>query len=318
MRRNVIICSVLTAAMIMIPVLMLRERKAASTLQTENVSYEPQGNISVLRSVNGQIISISEREYLIGVLAAETDMTYHEEALKAQAVASYTYSLYMREKNLTEELNGAQISDDPQVHQGYLSPEERKEKWDNKFDEYEKTAGEIVDEVYGKAIYYDQKPILAVYHELNSGKTESAETVWNRNEPYLLQKESSGDRLSLEYTRQEVLSYDDFEELIGKIDGVKLNGEEKEWIGNLVKTESGYVKSVEVCGNKVASDDFRTALNLRSCSFSIICDEDEITIRTLGYGHMVGMSQYGADYMARQGADYEEILKYYYSNVEIQ
>lgn len=318
MRRNLIICAVLTAAMILIPVFMLRDKKTVSTVQTEVVSYEENGSISVMKSVNGKVLTVDEKEYLIGVLAAETDASYHEEALKAQAVASYTYALYMKSKNLSEELNGAQISDDPQVHQGYLTADERKKKWGNNFETNEKKIGEIVNEVYGKVIYFEDKPILAVYHALNSGKTQSAETVWKRKEAYLLQVESPGDRLSTDYSEKKEFTYDEFKKLISQIDGVKLSGEKEDWIGEVEKNESGYVKSVDICGCEVSSEDFRTALSLKSCFFSISDDEKSVVIRTVGNGHMVGMSQYGADYMARQGADYEEILKYYYSNVEIR
>ncbi len=318
MRRNLIICAILTASMILIPVFMLKEKKAVSTLQTQVYIEEKAEQISVMKSVNGKVVSMDEREYLVGVLAAETDLSYHEEALKAQVVASYTYSLYIREKDVSDELNGAQISDDPLVHQGYLSSEDRKKKWGDKFSEYEKKAEEIVNEVYGEAIYYDDKPILAVYHDLNSGKTESAETVWKRKEPYLLQVESPGDRLSSHYSTKKELSYDEFEKLISKIDGVELSGNKEKWIGEVEKTGSGYVKSVEVCGEEISSGDFRSVLGLKSCNFSITCDENKIIIRTVGNGHMVGMSQYGSDYMARQGADYEEILKLYYYNVEIR
>ncbi len=318
MRRNLIICAILTVSMILIPVFMLKEKRTVSTLQTQVVNNENSEQISVMKSTNGKVISVDEREYLIGVLAAETDLSYHEEALKAQVVASYTYSLYIREKDVSSELNGAQISDDPLVHQGYISPDERKKKWGEKFDEYENKAKRIVDEVYGEAVYYGDKPILAVYHDLNSGKTESAETVWKRKEPYLRQVESPGDRLSSQYSSKKELSYDEFKELISKIDGVELSGDKEKWVGEVAKNNSGYVKSVEVCGEEISSDDFRLALGLKSCCFSITCDENGIIIRIVGNGHMVGMSQYGSDYMARQGADYIEILKFYYSDVEIR
>ena len=211
MRRNLIICAILTVSMILIPVFMLKEKRTVSTLQTQVVNNENSEQISVMKSTNGKVISVDEREYLIGVLAAETDLSYHEEALKAQVVASYTYSLYIREKDVSSEFNGAQISDDPLVHQGYISSDERKKKWGEKFNEYENKAKRIVDEVYGEAVYYDEKPILAVYHDLNSGKTESSETVWKRKEPYLRQVESPGDRLSSQYSSKKELSYDEFE-----------------------------------------------------------------------------------------------------------
>lgn len=318
MRRNIIICAVLAASMILLPVFMLKDKKAVSTMKNEDFEYEEQGKISVMKSINGKVLTVDEREYLIGALAAEMDLSYHEEALKAQVVACYTYSVYVRENISSDDLNGAQISDDPQVHQGYITQEERKKKWGEKFDEYEKKAEKAVEAVYGKAIYYGGKPILAVYHDLNSGKTESSETVWKRKEPYLVQVESPGDRLSSKYSSKTELSYDDFEKLISKIDGVELSDNKDNWIGKVVKTESGYVKSVEICGDAISSEDFRSALGLKSCCFSISEEDDLIIIRTLGNGHMVGMSQYGADYMARQGADYVEILKFYYSDVEIR
>ncbi len=317
MKRNFLTCSILTVAMVLIPLVTMKEN-SENPITEVAVTTANNGYISVMKSENGKVLSLDTREYIIGVLAAEMDASYHEEALKAQAVAGYTYALYTKNRNLSEELNGADISDDTQVHQGYLSVDERKKKWGENFNEYEEKLGEIADSVAGKAIYFDGKPILAVYHDLNNGKTQSAETVWKRNEPYLLQVESPGDKLSSEYLTIIELSYEEFKSLVKKIDGIEFGTDKEKWIGEVKKTDSGYVKSVDIGGNDVSSQDLRTALNLKSCVFTIECDEDGVTIKTYGNGHMVGMSQYGADYMARQGSDYEEILKYYYSNVEIR
>lgn len=317
MKRNFTVCAILAAAMILIPLAAMRHgENQVQASPAEPVSMD--GYISVMKTENGKVEELEEREYLIGVLAAEMDLSSHAEALKAQVVASYTYVLYMRENGSSADLNGADISDSSQTHQGYLSLEERKVKWGDKFEEYEQKAGEIVDSVKGQALYYDNKPILAVYHDLNNGKTQSALTVWKKDIPYLTQVESPGDKLSTDYSTTVALTYDEFEKMIKKIDGVKLDGNKEKWIGDVEKNGSGYVESVEVCGNEISSADFRTALDLKSCCFSIECSDEKITVRTLGNGHMVGMSQYGADYMSRQGSDYREILTHYYPDTKIQ
>ncbi len=315
MKKNFIVCSILAVAMILIPLIAMQEptNKAVSAIENEDEYYD--GYISVMKTKTGEINDLTEREYLIGVLAAEMDLSYHTEALKAQTVASYTYALYISEYG---DVEGADISDDSQKHQGYLSKSEREKKWGEKFDEYEKKAEEIIDSVLGIAIYFNDKPIMSVYHDLSSGNTQSAETVWKKDIPYLVQVESPGDKLSTDYSYSVDFSYDEFEKLIKKIDGVEIKGDKENWIGAVEKNESGYAEYVTVCGNKVSSADLRTALSLRSCCLSIECTTEKITVKTLGNGHMVGMSQYGADYMARQGSDYREILSHYYKEVEIR
>lgn len=317
MRRNIITCAVIMASMILIPLASMQS-EARKTENTSDIPEQYDGYISVMKSENGKVENLGESEYLKGVLAAEMSMEYHEEALKAQVVAAYTYALYQRQYADTDELNGADISDDPLVHQGYLNAEERQEKWGEKFEEYEKKAQRIVESVKGVRILYNSEPILAAYHDLNNGRTYSAQTVWKKDIPYLQQAESPGDKLSDSYSEEIKLTYAQFKEKIEKIDGVHPQGEEEKWIGEVMETDEGYVTGVEVCSNTVASSDFRTALGLRSCCFEIESNKDGIVIRTFGNGHMVGMSQYGADYMARQGSGYREILMHYYENIEIK
>ncbi len=317
MKRNFTVCAILAAAMILVPLAAMQETKTPAPADV--IEYEGyDGYISVMKSDSGTVEEMPERDYLIGALAAEMNMSCHDEALKAQAVACYTYALYTKDNGNSDALSGADISDNSDVHQGYLSKEERKKKWGEKFDEYEKKAGDMVDVVLGEAIYYDNKPIMAVYHDLNSGKTQTAETVWGKKIPYLSQVESSGDKLSTDYSTTVALTYDDFKTRIEKIDGVKLNEDKEKWLGEVKKNSSGYVESVEVCGHVISSADFRTVMELKSCCFSIEGGENKITIRTLGNGHQVGMSQYGADYMARQGSTYREILLHYYQETEIR
>ncbi len=316
MRRNFVICSILATLMILTPLFYMKSADETVGDATET-TVRSDDFISVMKTENGSVEKIDTREYLIGALAAEMDMTYHDEALKAQTIACYTYSLYVRDNASNGKYDGADITDDPAVHQGYLTQGERKEKWDKNFDKYEEIAEKTVDAVYGQAIYYEGKPILAVYHDLNSGRTQSSLTVWKKDLSYLSEVESPGDKLSVDYSKKYEFSYSDFEEKITKIDGITIDGDETDWIGKVDKIDSGYIKSVEVCDNEISSQDFRTALNLRSCCFDIESDDEKIYIETYGNGHCVGMSQYGADYMARQGADYREILTHYYQGTEI-
>lgn len=316
MKRNFIICSLLTVAMLLVPLAVMK-KDTDKPVSGSTETFEDTGYISVMKSENGKVEKLSQKEYIVGVLAAETDMNYHDEALKAQAVASYTYALYMKRQGDKNDLNGADLSDDPQIHQGYLDEAQRKEKWGDDFEINETKAGKIADSVLGKVILYENEPILAVYHDFNSGKTESAATVWKKEIPYLVQVESAGDKLCTSLVSENNLSYDEFRDSLSGIDGVVFDADKKEWIGDIEKTESGYVLNVEICSNKVSSRDFRDVLGLKSCCFDVKSNEDGVEITVKGNGHMVGMSQYGADYMARQGSDFEEILKYYYSNVEI-
>lgn len=316
MRRNFTVCAILAAAMILVPLVSMKDTVRLQNKES-SVMQPSDEYISVMNTKNGEVEKLEEREYLIGALAAEMDITFHDEALKAQVIACYTYSLYIRENETEDNPENADITNNPDKHQGYLSKEERQKKWGENFEKYEKKAGDIVDAVYGQAVYYEGRPILAVYHDLNNGSTQSALTVWKKDIPYLQEAESPGDKLSTDCTEIKELSYEEFKEKLSLIDGVNFSENQKEWLGKATTTENGYVKSIEICGNEVSSADFRTALNLESCCFEVKNSENKIIIEVTGRGHLVGMSQYGADYMSRQGADYREILTHYYQGTKI-
>ena len=318
MRKYLILCSVLMAAMIILPLTTMEKPK-----KTVIVSNKPSVNtesdiISVMKSESGKVEKTDIKEYTVGALAAEMNLESHDEALKAQAVACYTYALYCKEKVNKDDLNGADISDDSKTHQGYLNNEARKKKWGDKYDSYEKKAERLVDEVLGKRMTYDGKPILAAYHDICSGKTESAKTVWGEDIAYLQSVTSDGDRLSPDYETTMGYDKDKFLSAIRIIDGVELPENAEKWIGKTDKTDTGFVRSVEIGGTKVDGNDIKKALGLPSRNFTISCKDGRFTVKIIGNGHMVGMSQYGADYMARQGSDWQEILEHYYTGIKIE
>ncbi len=266
------------------------------------------------------VLNITVQEYIVGVLAAEMLPTYHEQALKAQAVAAYTYLLYKKseqQKSPDESLKGAYLSNDSSTHQGYLTSEERSEKWGDKAEQYEKKLNKAVEAVLGKVITFDGKPIIAAFHANNSGVTHSAKTVWGGDVPYLQSVVSVGDKLSPDCVKTVAISSQEFSSLAGALDGCNLNGEASDWIGDVKADENGYVQSAVIGGGEFTGLRVRDALGLRSAVFTYEYKDGTFRFTTEGYGHGVGMSQYGADYMARQGSSWEEIIKHYYTGVEI-
>lgn len=294
------------------------ESKASET-KSADADTDPE-TIKVFRSATGKVTSIDKAEYVIGAVAAEMPASYHEEALKAQALASYTYALYMKKRTGEQgnaDLSGANLSDNSDTHQGYISKEERKKKWGEKYDAYEKKIEAAVKAVQGKYIAYENEPIIAAFHAISGGKTETAKTVWGNDVVYLKSVESPGDRLSPNFTSTLVLSSKEFADM-AKALGLTLSGDASKWFGERKASASGTVTSILIGGKSITGEQMRDAFGLKSNSFLLTYKDSRFTFKVTGYGHFVGMSQYGADYMARQGSKYTEIVKHYYSGIEIK
>lgn len=324
MRINLIICIILALALIICPVAALGS-DASHSEELPETTAEPiqtadeQEYISVMSSSTGRIEKIGMREYIIGCVAAEMTAAYHSEALKAQAVASYTYAKKTREQNEKHKdssLGNADISDSSETHQGYLNQKQRKEKWEDKYEEYEAKITAAVDEVFGNYLVYEGETALAVYYAISAGSTQSAKSLWGSDIPYLISVESPGDRLSPDYMSTAKFSESEFKKLAKKC-GASLSGEPEEWLGSTEKADSGYTTSVILGSNIISASKIRDEFGLRSLCFDVAYTGDEFVFTCRGYGHGVGMSQYGADYMARQGFSWEEILMHYYPGTEI-
>ncbi len=318
MKSCSLLCALVFAALVLCPVAAVKSEEPTKPASVA-VNAEMQDAISVFASSSGKVESVEMHEYLVGSVAAEMSPLYHTEALKAQAVASYTYAVRTRleqRKSPDSTLKGADISDSSQTHQGYINLDKRKELWGDKFDLYEKKIESAVNEVYGSEIVYKNEPILALYHAICAGRTQSAQSMWGADIAYLQCVESPGDLLSPEYSKTVSFEAEKFEQLLKKSD-ITLKGEAKKWLGKIATNDDGYVKSVSLCGNEISGSKFREALGIRSSCFTVVYKNDCFTVTTNGYGHGVGMSQYGADYMARQGSTWRQILQYYYTGVTI-
>ena len=262
-------------------------------------------NIKIKRE-DESIIEVPFEEYIVGVVAAEMPANFELEALKAQAVAARSYVIDKIEKN--KDLDYDIL--DTKMNQVYIDDNQMREKWKNKYDEYLNKVKQAVNETKGEYLTYQNKVIQAFFFSTSNGKTENSKDVFSEDLPYLRSVDSSWDDISPVFNDTETFTKDEFCFNLG-IECSKIN------IKILERNETGSVKTISVNDKVFKGTDFRTKLKIRSTYFDIKQENDKIIISTTGYGHGVGMSQYGAQALSLKGKKYDEILKYYYQGVEI-
>lgn len=282
------------------------------------VSHEP---YRVLNCSTGEIHEVSVRDYVIGAVAAEMPASFHEEALKAQAVAAHTYAerqRNMQKKYPDEALGNADFSDDPNKYQGFYTDEKIRYYFGDNYDEHYNKIAKAVDEVLPYIMMYEDEPIIAAFHSMSSGKTESAENVWGTAVEYLVPVNSKSDKEAPDYADECEISAEFVQARLEKVfEGIQLGDNPENWIKTGEKSPSGTVLEVTIGDKKVKGNDLRQAFGLRSADFTVEFDGENFIFSTKGYGHGVGMSQYGANYMAEKGDKWREILEHYYNEVEI-
>ncbi len=279
--------------------------------------------IKVLDHTSGQVLELTMQEYVLGAVLAEMPATYGTEALKAQAVAARTYAYRQREKQSFSpdpELMGADISNDSSKYQAYFTPEQAKSFYGSGYSSYLGKAKEAVDLTDRLILVYDGEPIVAAFHSMSSGRTESAEVVWGDPVDYLIPVESKSDEDSPSYLDEKTYSSGELRLIAEKaLPDAELSDDPESWFSIEKTSPSGTVTDISVGGKIISGAEFRQMLSLRSASFTISYDDEkeEFSITTRGYGHGVGMSQYGANSMAADGSDFEEILAHYYTGAEL-
>lgn len=275
----------------------------------------------VLDVSTGQVIEVTEREYVIGAVCAEMPATFETEALKAQAVAAHTYAERQRlreRQNPTAELCGADFSNDTSKYQGYFTENQAKQFFGENFEMNYSKISAAVDEVLPCILTYKDEPIISAFHSMSSGKTESAENAWGAAVDYLIPVDSSSDKSAPRYLEEiryseDVLKY----QLETAFPEIQLGDDFKSWLSVADVSDSGTVLTASVGNLTVSGNAIRLALALRSSCFEVRYEDDEAVITTRGYGHGVGMSQYGANSMAAEGKTWREILEHYYPNCTI-
>ena len=260
-----------------------------------------------------RIIELSAKDYIVGVVCAEMPAEYSVEALKAQTVVAYTFARYRKHENSDKDYD---ITDNTTPDQAYMTDEDFKKRESVKYEEYKAKITAAVDEVFGQVITYNGKIALSIFHDISGGKTESAETLWGGSYPYLQPVESVGDLLSPKYLSEKTVTAEELKTALKNYD-ITFKDSKNDWFSNIKRSESGTVLTADVCGVSLKGSEIRTALSLRSANFDVSFSSGEYHFSVRGHGHGVGMSQYGAHFMALQGSDYKEILKWYYRGCEI-
>ena len=295
------------------------DAKQLDTNKEEKYNYSNFAKIKLYHSKTDEVEELPIDEYLYGVVSSEMPVKYEIEALKAQAGVARTYTIYQITHSNGKH-NDADICDNFACCQAWISKEERLARWN--IDEAEANWQKIVnavDSTQGKVITYKNDVIDAFFHSNSGGTTETASNVWGgQNFPYLQSVETSGEDNYSEYNSELELSK---EELIKKIrekySEIEINFDEENCIKILEFTESGRVKTIKFGNIEIAGTECRTILGLKSTNFSFEIRDNSVIFFVKGYGHGVGMSQTGADSLAKQGLNYEDIIKHFYSNVEI-
>lgn len=270
--------------------------------------------------LDGEVQELELEDYLWGVVAAEMPAAFHQEALCAQAVAARTYTVY-RMANPTPNHPEADICGDPGCCQAWISREERLNDWTkSERKACEKKINKAIRKTAGQALYYDDTPIMAAFHAASAGSTKSAQEVWGEEYPYLQEVPSPEDDASVpNYYSTVTLSKEAFSSIfLDAYPKAVLDGDGSSWFGKVKYDKAGLPVSLSVGGVTVDTGQMRTLYELRSASFSVECEGDNVTFYVTGYGHGVGMSQYGANALAKQGKKFQEILQWYYPGTELK
>lgn len=288
-------------------------------IKTEDMNpyYLKYQKIKLLHTESGEIEELDMNEYLYGVVSAEMPASYEKEALKAQAIVARTYTIY---KILNKKHENADICDDSTCCQAWISKEDRLSKWEESQREsnWNKIC-ECVKETQGKIVTYENKPIDAFFHSNSGGITELPVNVWGgTGYPYLQSVETSGEEAYTQYSSEVTLTKDQLlNKLKEKYEDITIDFSNSDDIKIMEYTEGTRVKTIKFGNHELSGVETRTLLGLKSTNFEVKIDGDNIKFAVKGYGHGVGMSQTGADSMAKQGSNAEDIIKHFYTGVEI-
>ena len=272
--------------------------------------------IDVLFAGENTVRTMNLEEYLCGVVAAEMPASFENEALKAQAVAARSYAIH-RKINPSPDHPDAAVCTDYTHCKAYKNKEELADLWETDEKEYSDKIRNAVFSTSGEVITYNGEVALAVFHsQSGSGRTENSKDVWGGDIPYLVSVESHGEESAPNFYSTVTVTFDEFKtKICSEFSDIKINSPQD--IGEFDKSEGGSVKTLNIGKEKISGKDIRRIFGLRSSCFEIKADENNVTFEVAGYGHGVGMSQYGANAMAKEGKDYKQILYHYYTGTEV-
>lgn len=301
------------------------KQKVEENKEKEQIELKANQTIRVKMSQTGEVVAMDINDYLRGVVPAEMPPQYELEAIKAQAIVARTYTYRKIQDNPAGQ--DADMSDDPKTCQAFYTKDKLFQIWKNKgysqetIDEYWSKVVKAVNDTQGMVITYNGEYIRAYFHASSPGKTENVDQIWSGiTIPYLVSVESVEDP-SYTWNKSEIcISYQDFENKIKQdVDkNYRLNSRSEDGVIKIDSyTTSGRVKNVKIGDDIVSAEKLRTLFGLRSTNFTVALEQNDIKFDVIGNGHGVGMSQVGANYYAKQGLNCEDIIKHYYTGVDV-
>ena len=330
MKKSILLFIILIILVFMIPTIFSRsffyssakvkEENNKTSLEVSNTPYDYNqfSTIKLLHKEDGSIEEMALDTYLLGVVSAEMPANFEQEALNAQSLVARTYTIYTIKDG--KKHGEADICDDSNCCQAWISKENRLARWDeNLREENWAKIEKAVNTTKGKIITYNGEVIDAFFHSNSGGLTETPAGVWGgSNYPYLQVVETAGEEGYSQYSSEVTLSKEEFtNKILEKHKDLNLDFSKENQIEITEYTESNRVKTIRVGNINLSGTEMRSLLGLKSTNFTFEINEENIVFKVIGYGHGVGMSQTGADSMAKQGSNYEEIIKHFYTGVEI-
>ncbi len=318
MKKLLFLFALYTLIVLGIPLLIVSvTRHTPST-----ASAEPIDTITTYVAALDKVLELDFNTYLKGVVAAEMPASFHPEALRAQAIAARSYILRRREgyirDGIPEAHKGAYACTDSAHCKAWKSEDELRAQWGADYEANMQKIAASVNDTAGIVLTYEGELVNAVFHSTSAGQTESAKDVWGGEVDYLVSVASYGDELSPRYSSSLTLSAEEYKTKLVSVYPEASFAEGEALVGEILRSQAGGIKEITTGGVTLTGTQFRNLYGLRSTNIQFTQSASSITMSVTGNGHGVGMSQYGANYLASQGKTYEEILKTYYTGVTVE
>ena len=288
--------------------------------ETKENNSQQKGQPSITLWSDGKVQEMSIETYVTNVVAAEMPASFPPAALQAQAVAARTYAVYKKSLGTDSKHPKAVVCDDYTHCAAYLPLDtDAEEVWGDRAEEWTQKIRDAVKATAGQIVTYQDQPIAAVFHAAADQHTEAAVSVWGADIPYLTSVASAGDEDCPQYDDSVTYSAEEFRQImLNCFPDINLTGLPKTWFTDIQSSEAGGVTACKVGGKSIKGTELRRLLQLNSTHFTLSTTDRSITFHTQGYGHGVGLSQYGAKHMAEEGKTYKEILAHYYSGTALK
>lgn len=333
-RQVVAVALVVIGVLFFLPVLLIpgdslyQQEESAQSGETEGtlpidrvapaMASKDKGRAVRLQMSDGTIVEMTMADYLWGVVAAEMPASFEEEALKAQACAARTYTV-IKQNASSEKHSGADICADSTCCQAYIDREAAEKRWGLNAETYGEKITQAVECTDGLGIQYKGKPIQALFFSSAARKTVDAVEVWGNSVDYLKSVDSpEGDEVPNYRTQVSLTAQQVKDTALAAYPGADLSGDPAGWFGEAHRNEGETVSSILLGGVTLTGGQVRTLFSLRSATFTVTWDGSNFIFDVTGYGHGVGMSQYGANTMAKEGKSFQDILTWYYTGTQVE